>query len=126
MHSENSPGITNGECPWQEQVKKGTRTHIVSIANSYPASTAADTAVADVTRFLSLDRSTWVDRHRHWWHSYYPAAFLSLPDTEVETVYWTTMYKLGSATRSDRIMIDTAGIWQISDYETCCELSDSP
>lgn len=37
---------------------------------------------------------------------------VSVPDIEVETVYWTTMYKLGSATRADRVMIDTAGIWQ--------------
>jgi hypothetical protein len=55
-----------------EQIQKDTRTHIVSIANSYPESTAADAAVSDVTRFLKRDGTTWVKSHRSWWQAYLP------------------------------------------------------
>jgi alpha-L-fucosidase 2 len=96
---------------WQEQVKKDTRTHIVSIANSYPASTAADTAIGHVVRFVSLDRSTWVERHRHWWHSYYPRSFLTLPDKGLESLYWQTIYRFGCTARAGRCIVDTPGLW---------------
>ncbi|MCP4450696.1 MAG: hypothetical protein GY809_04495, partial [Planctomycetes bacterium] len=42
---------------WKEQVDKNHRTFFVTVANSYPESTAAKTAVSDVTRFLTLDRT---------------------------------------------------------------------
>ena len=57
--------------PGASRPARQTRTHIVSIANSYPESTAAATAVADVARCLNLDRGDWVQAHRDWWHAYY-------------------------------------------------------
>lgn len=89
----------------------------VSIANRWPKETndPVAEAVAAVRKVCALDGNAyaaWKQKHYDWWHAYYPASFVSVPDTEVETVYWTTMYKLGSATRGDRVMIDTAGIWQ--------------
>jgi alpha-L-fucosidase 2 len=96
---------------------KGKQRLVVSIANRWPK--ASNDPVAEATAVVSkvcaLDANAydkWKQKHYDWWHAYYSAAFLSVPDTEVETVYWTTMYKLGSATREDRVMIDTAGIWQ--------------
>jgi len=96
---------------------EGKQRLAVSIANRWPEETndpvaEAVTAVNKVCNLNTNDYKAWKQRHCDWWHAYYPAAFVSVPDTEVETVYWTTMYKLGSATRGDRVMIDTAGIWQ--------------
>ena len=96
---------------------EGKQRLAVSIANCWPKETndPLAEAVAAVSKVCALDGDTynaWKQKHYEWWHSYYPASFVSVPDTEVETVYWTTMYKLGSATRPDRAMIDTAGIWQ--------------
>ena len=96
---------------------KGKQRLAVSIANRWPKETndPVAEAIAAVSKVCSLSVEkyiSWKQKHYDWWHNYYPASFVSVPDTEVETVYWTTMYKLGSATRGDRVMIDTAGIWQ--------------
>ena len=96
---------------WCEQVKGQMRTHMVSIAHTYPESTAANTAVADVARCLSLDRSDWVDRHRTWWHDYYPRSFVTIPDKGLESLYWQTMYRFGCTARAGRCIVDTAGLW---------------
>ncbi|MBL7037039.1 MAG: hypothetical protein ISR77_00345 [Pirellulaceae bacterium] len=96
---------------------KGKKRLVVSIANRWPkeGNDPVAEAVAVVKKVCDLTGpayDAWKQKHYDWWHAYYPASFVSVPDTEVETVYWTTMYKLGSATRADRVMIDTAGIWQ--------------
>ena len=96
---------------------EGKQRLAVSIANRWPKekNDPVAEAVAEVSKVCSLNGEqyiNWKQEHYDWWHAYYPASFVSVPDTEVETVYWTTMYKLGSATRGDRVMIDTAGIWQ--------------
>ena len=96
---------------WQEQVEEDTRTHMVSIAHSYPGSTAATTAAAEVARCLSLDRSTWVANHRAWWHAYYPRSFVTIPDKALESLYWQTIYRFGCTARTGRCMVDTPGLW---------------
>ncbi len=96
---------------WAEQVRGGTRTHIASIANSYPESTAARTAVSEVEHFLARDRSRWVQFHRDWWHDYYPRSFVTIPDKSLETLYWQTIYRFGCTSRAGRCFVDTPGIW---------------
>ncbi len=96
---------------WQEQVDRGGRTLMVSIAHTHPESTAADTAVADVTRCLSQDRSAFVDDHRSWWHAYYPRSFVTIPDKGLESLYWQTMYRYGCTARAGRCIVDTPGLW---------------
>jgi len=96
---------------------KGKQRLVVSIANRWPREendpvAEAVAVVKKVCALTSPEYDSWKQEHYDWWHNYYPVSFVSVPDTEVETVYWTTMYKLGSATRPDRVMIDTAGIWQ--------------
>ena len=96
---------------WTEQVKKETRTHIVSIANSYPGSTATRTAVSDVKRFAKLNRTKWVKAHRKWWHDYYPMSFITIPDKSLESLYWQTIYRFGCTARAGRCIVDTPGLW---------------
>ncbi len=96
---------------------KGKQRLVVSIANRWPkkSNDPIAEAVAAVSKVCDMDAdayAAWKQKHYDWWHAYYPAGFVSVPDTGVETMYWTTMYKLGSATRADRAMIDTASIWQ--------------
>lgn len=103
---------------WQMiETGKGKQRLVVSIANRWPKEkndpvAEAVAVVKKVCGLMGADYDAWKQEHLNWWHAYYPAGFVSVPDTDVETVYWTTMYKLGSATRGDRVMIDTAGIWQ--------------
>ena len=91
---------------------KGKQRLVVSIANRWPkkSNDPIAEAVAAVSKVCDMDAdayAAWKQKHYDWWHAYYPAGFVSVPDTGVETMYWTTMYKLGSATRADRAMIDT-------------------
>lgn len=95
---------------------------IVSIGKNYPtenvwfnaqAGTGREQALQVLESKLQESRtSDWRSIHTTWWSNYYERSFLSVPSPRVETVYWIQMYKLGSATRADRPMIDTAGIWQ--------------
>jgi len=92
----------------------GGQIHFASIGKSWPEEVqrAGRDAAEAVRGAVSEDFGAWSAQHYEWWHEYYPASFISLPDTRVETVYWTQIYKLASATRADRPMMDTAGIWQ--------------
>jgi len=96
---------------WGEQETGGTCTHVATIANSYPAATAAGTAVADVSRFLKSDRAAWVETHRAWWHTYYAKSFVTIPDKRLESLYWQTIYRYGCTSRAGRSLVDTPGIW---------------
>lgn len=99
------------------EIAPGRQRLAASIGNRWPDwqnDPVAD-AVAIVQRVCRLEDSdyrAWKELHYQWWRNYYPASFVSVPDTPVETVYWTQMLKLGSATRADRVIMDTAGIWQ--------------
>jgi len=96
---------------WGKSDDEGTRTHIATIAKCFPESTAAVTAVSDVTRFLKADRGAWVKAHRGWWHDYYRRSFVTLPDKSLESLYWQTIYRLGCTSRTGRYFVDTPGIW---------------
>lgn len=96
---------------WSEQTRDATRTHVVSIANSYPESTAGATAAADVARCLGLERDPWVQAHRDWWHAYYGRSFVSIPDKSLESLYWQTIYRFGCTSRAGRYFVDTSGLW---------------
>ena len=96
---------------WGERNEDGTRILTISIANSYPETDAADTAVADVRRFLELEGSSRVAAHQAWWHAYYPQSFVTLPDSGLESLYWQTIYRFGCTSRTGRFFVDTPGIW---------------
>ena len=96
---------------WSERAGDGARTHIVSIAHSYPRSTAAQTALSDVKCFAALDASRWVQAHCDWWHAYYRRSFVALPDKSLQALYWQTIYRFGCTSRTGRCCVDTAGLW---------------
>jgi len=96
---------------WREQVENGKRVQVVSIAHSYPASTAARTAVADVDRFVKLDDIVRTKSHRDWWHRYYQQSYVSIPDQSLQSLYWQTIYRFGCTSRADRFYVDCPGIW---------------
>lgn len=96
---------------WTEQVHGDTRTHIASIANSYPGTNAAATASADIQRVATLDQAEWLQLHRDWWHDYYRLAFVSIPEKSLESLYWQSIYRYGCTSRTGRGFVDTAGLW---------------
>jgi len=101
---------------WKVFTKNNKQYHIATIAKSWPnqQQNSILDAIDTVTAAVSVeDYTDWLNEHYQWWHNYYPESFVSLPDLRVETFYWTQMYKLASATRQDRPMMDTAGVWAV-------------
>ncbi|MCP4313825.1 MAG: alpha-L-fucosidase [Bacteroidetes bacterium] len=94
-----------------ERLTKKKQSLVISIEKSYPENTAADQAVANLKLKEESDQVKWIRQHNNWWNNYYPASFVSIPDTRLESFYWHQMYKLASATRKDRPMMDTSGPW---------------
>lgn len=95
---------------WKESVD-GTGRGILfaTVANMVPetgsAKVAVKTIVSGETRGIDALRQS----HREWWHDYYPLSFESIPNGKLQSHYWVQMYKLATATRSDRALIDNTG-----------------
>jgi alpha-L-fucosidase 2 len=97
---------------WQQTAEPGGgRRLVVSIADSYPGPGARRQALQAVVRASAGAAADLRASHRAFWHAYYPASFVSLPDTRLEGFYWIQMHKLAAATRADRPAIDTLGPW---------------
>ena len=96
---------------WQVQGKHPKRRLTLTIADSYPDLTAKATAVTTVHRVAAIPWRLLETNHQAWWHAYYPASFLSVPDKQIEGFYWVQLYKLACATRRDRQVIDLLGPW---------------
>lgn len=80
----------------------------LSLANQEDAIVKSKRIVANAKSksFESLWKS-----HVRWWHRYYPKSYVSLPDAQMEKFYWLQLYKLASATRENRCLIDCTGPW---------------
>ena len=94
----------------------GSRTVLVTVANRWaknrqPATGSAGDAVATIKAAKTLDFAALEKAHRDWWHQFYPASFVSIPDARTESFYWIQLYKLASATRENRPSIDLMGPW---------------
>jgi hypothetical protein len=96
---------------WQVRGAHPKRRLTLTVADTFPELAAQATALATVRRVAALPPEALEQSHRDWWHAYYPAGFLSVPDSQVEGFYWIQMYKLACATRQDRQVIDLLGPW---------------
>jgi hypothetical protein len=83
----------------------------ITETHSYPGTTAMQRAADNVNRAIRLGIDSLVTSHRAWWHNYYQKSFLSIPNSRLESFYWIQMYKMASATRAERPIIDLAGPW---------------
>ncbi|KAA9041196.1 alpha-L-fucosidase [Ginsengibacter hankyongi] len=102
---------------WSDQKNAdGSQTVLVTVANRWgkyrkPASGSAIDAVATIKAGQEKAMATMEKAHRAWWHAFYPASFVTLPDTRLESFYWIQLYKLGSATHPGCPVIDLLGPW---------------
>ena len=97
---------------WKEtRTKKNERTYWITVTHSYPEATAEKDAAQILDKALATGTGKLQKQHRTWWNHYYPSNFLTLPDGMKENFYWIQMYKLASATRADRALIDCTGPW---------------
>ena len=107
------PRFAGGEfaTAWTEQQIPAGRRIILSIADSFPATTAGQDVVQTVKAQAAADFAAALQEHRDWWHAFYPKSFVSLPDPKAESFYWIQWYKLASASRPDRVPVDLLGPW---------------
>ncbi|MCH6258701.1 hypothetical protein MLD52_19230 [Puniceicoccaceae bacterium K14] len=85
----------------------------ISIEHSYPAQTATQDAMAHLKAVEDESFDRMIERHRVWWHQYYPKSFISLDDTRMESFYWIQVYKFAAGARQGRAYMDTMGPWMI-------------
>lgn len=90
---------------------EGRKVIYLSETYSYPGTTAKSEAVRAVREAASEGITSLRASHQEWWHDFYPKSFLTLPDAKLESFYWIQMYKIASATREDRPVIDLQGPW---------------
>ncbi|WP_327326778.1 Tat pathway signal sequence domain protein [Streptomyces sp. NBC_01210] len=96
---------------WQERVRRETRTLYVSVAHSFPRTTALDRALRTVRDASSAPYEVLALPHRVWWERFYRKSFLSLPDARLQRFYWIQLYKTASAARRDAPVMATCGPW---------------
>lgn len=96
---------------WREIQTTESHIYGMTVSHSYPEETAAEEALQTLDDALKKGFETLQEKHRCWWNRFYTASFLSLPDGVKENFYWIQMYKLASATRADRALIDNTGPW---------------
>src|SRR5262249_9629855 len=68
-------------------------------------------AVAAIDKAAGESLAQLVASHQAWWHKFWPASFISFPDTRLESFYWIQLYKMASGTRADRPALDLMGPW---------------
>lgn len=107
------PLLDGGETAtaWRILRRGGTSVLVATIEHSFPGTTASSAAAANMAAATMGNIPGIEAKHRAWWHSYYPASFISLPDKRIENFYWAQIYKLGSATHPDGCLIDNCGPW---------------
>jgi len=94
-------GMTNGK-------------HVIDVSVGYSKivkDKAVPEAIGAIRNFRSKSLSLVLKKHHDWWNSYYQKSFISLPDKKLESYYWLQLYKIASATRSDKPIIDLMGPW---------------
>jgi len=93
----------------RQQGEGAARVYTVAIAVGW----TDDSPKAEARRQVATPQATegGLASHRAWWHQFYRASFVSVPDARLESFYWIQMYKLGSATRADRPAMDLMGPW---------------
>ncbi len=82
-----------------------------TVAHRFPEKDAAPLASQRVKAAANAPFAAWQESHRAWWHQWYPKSFFSFSDPYWESFYWIQIYKMASATRADRGLIDNCGPW---------------
>jgi hypothetical protein len=102
-----------GHCTAWKIVEAGAGRTTVYAAVGYASQEAAAKAeaLAAVEKASATGAAVLCDSHRDWWHKFWPASFVSVPDTRIESFYHLQLYKMASATRPGRPALDLMGPW---------------
>ena len=97
---------------WREQ-RDGLRRRIIATVAQDKTERKALSAARSVIRKAFSESSARAETvHKEHWHAFYrKAAFLTFPDTELESFYWLQYYKFASTARPDAPIVDLQGVW---------------
>lgn len=104
------PGYCLTTAWFQAPYKKGIRLLASSCFGKQPSAITQESCTI-VKKAIQQKPAQLDSSHYAWWKDYYPASFISIPDAYWESFYWNQIYKLGSATRANGMVIDTCGPW---------------
>ena len=78
---------------------------------SWPHRDSIHDSLSELRRAYAIGFDSLRNSNRVWWHKYYPASFISIPNSQFEGFYWIQMYKFGCASPKETGIIDTHGPW---------------
>ena len=83
--------------------------YVVSVGYNQVNKSYLKETIDYVDHFDSKDIIIALEKHQNWWRNYYSASSLSLPDKIYQRFYDMQLYKLASATRTNKPAIDLQG-----------------
>ncbi|TDG36154.1 alpha-L-fucosidase [Pedobacter changchengzhani] len=83
----------------------------VTIQNSFPERQAETKVLEILNRFAFSIYDVEFKAHKLWWYKFYHKSFMTIPDKNLEKMYYLQLYKVGSATRANGPIMDTSGPW---------------
>ena len=89
----------------------GQRILYLTVAHSFPGTTAEATALNRVRTASGAAFADYVAGHRDWWHGFYRKSFLSVPDQRLQSFHWIQLYKVASGSRAGGPVMATTGPW---------------
>jgi hypothetical protein len=88
--------------------------HVIDLSVGYSKTAkgkATGEAITAIKSFRGKPFVQVIGKHRQWWNSYFKQSFISIPEKKLESYYWLQLYKVASATRPDKPIIDLMGPW---------------
>src|SRR6266508_5015028 len=89
----------------------GQRLLYLTVAHSFPGTTAEATALNRVRTASGMPFGDYVGANRSWWHGYYRKSFLSIPDQRLQSFHWIQLYKVAAGSRAGGPVMATSGPW---------------
>lgn len=90
---------------------KEVDTYLITVDYNQQGTAYVKKAINYVQNFKEQKLTKGLASHRKWWTDYFAASTLELPDTVYQQFYDMQLYKLASATRSDKPAMDLQGPW---------------
>jgi alpha-L-fucosidase 2 len=106
--------LNSGSYTTAWKIKKEPRKSILLLSVGWSATGENNSELEAMRCLVDFNKTSCasvVKLHRSWWNSFYKKSFISLPDKRMENFYWIQLYKLASATRQDKQIIDLMGPW---------------
>lgn len=96
---------------WTVREHAGKKQLFLSVGYSQTDTDTEKEAIRDIERVAGNKLALAEKAHLKWWHDFYARSYVSVGEDQFDAFFWNQLYKLGSATRSDRLPIDLLGPW---------------